>query len=331
VEDNTGGGTFGRISTLEGRVDIGTRAVSVSCSDQDKQRPAPEWCIAYLHYLKLAELQPAAPPADCQRVEVAVDGEKHCLRAEPSAVRIFKDCAACPEMVTVPAGSFMMGSPGKNGWGEVPVTIARAFAVGRFAVTYTEWEACRDGGGCTGHRAIAPEGWGRDKRPVIGVSWDAAKAYVAWLSQKTGKSYRLPSEAEREYVTRAGTTTPYWWGSSISGTQANYDNRVEHSGGVDGFWLQKTVPVDTFAPNPWGLYNVHGNIWEWTEDCANDSNVGNPGDGTARTTGDCSRRIRRGGSWQSSDPAALESASRAVEYADERVAGTGFRVVRDLD
>ena len=324
------------MADLEGRVDIGTHAVSVVCWDQAKQRPVPDWCIAYLHHLYLAALQPAAPPADCRRVEVGVHGETYCLRTEPSTVQAFKDCAACPEMVTVPAGDFSMGSPGPrrhDTWGEeqVPVTIARAFAVGRFAVTYTEWEACLRGGGCTGHRAIAPDGWERAGRPVIGVAWDAAKAYVAWLTQTTGKSYRLPSETEREYFTRAGTTTPYWWGSSISGDQANYDNRVSHAGGVDGFWLRKTVPVDTFAPNHWGLYNVHGNIYEWAEDCLNESNIGNPGDGTARATGDCDRRAMRGGSWRSFRPRDLQAGSRAFLPADERPPGTGFRVVRDLD
>ena len=127
------------------------------------------------------------------------------------------------------------------------------------------------------------EGWGRGKRPVINVNWDDAKAYVAWLSRKTGKTYRLLSEAEREYVTRAGTTTPFWWGSSISTSQANYDGNYTYGSGSKGEYRQKTMPVDSFQPNPWGLYQVHGNVWEWTEDCWNDSYNGAPTDGSAWT------------------------------------------------
>ena len=140
----------------------------------------------------------------------------------------FKECDTCPEMVVVPAGSFMMGSPASEedrSPHEGPqhrVTFRPAFAVGKFAVTFDEWDACVADGGCNGYRP-KDEGWGRGKRPVINVSWNDAKAYVAWLSRKTGKTYRLLSEAEREYVTRAGTTTPFWWGSSISTSQANYD------------------------------------------------------------------------------------------------------------
>jgi formylglycine-generating enzyme required for sulfatase activity len=130
---------------------------------------------------------------------------------------VFKECENCPEMVVVPSGSFTMGSPASEegrGNEEGPqhsVTLAKPFAVGRFAVTFDEWDACVADGGCNGHRPD-DKGWGRGRQPVINVSWADAKAYVAWLSRKTGKPYRLLSEAEREYVTRAGTTTPFWWG-----------------------------------------------------------------------------------------------------------------------
>ena len=134
-------------------------------------------------------------------------------------------------------------------------------------------------------------------RPGLGPR-QAPKAYAAWLSTKTGKSYRLLSETEREYVARAGTTTPFWWGSSITPKQANYYGSADpyEGGGSKGEYRQRTVAVDSFEPNPWGLYNVHGNVWEWTEDCWNESNNGNRGNGTAQTTGDCGRRVVRGGS-----------------------------------
>src|SRR5262249_23035737 len=137
------------------------------------------------------------------------------------------------------------------------------------------------------------------------------KGYAAWVSRKTGQTYRLLSEAEREYVTRAGTTTPFWWGSSITPTQANYNGSADpyKGGGPKGEDRKRTLPVDSFEPNPWGLYQVHGNVWEWTEDCWNDSNTGNLGDGRARYTGDCSKRVVRGGSWLN-DPRSVRSANR---------------------
>ena len=132
---------------------------------------------------------------------------------------------------------------------------------------------------------------GSGKRPVINVNWEDAKAYTAWLSRKSGKTYRLLSEAKRENVTRAGTTTPFWWRSSITPKQANYNgNHTYAGGGSKAEYRQRTVPIDSFEPNPWGLYNVHGNVWEWTADCWNGSNSGNPGDGRPRTIGTCTQR-----------------------------------------
>src|SRR5262249_23239796 len=151
----------------------------------------------------------------------------------------FKECDTCPEMIVVPAGSFMMGSPEseeKRSSDEGPqhrVTFSRQFAVGKFAVTFAEWDACVADGGCKGYKP-ADQGWVRGKRPVINVGWDDVKAYVAWLSRKTGRTYRLLSDAEREYVTRAGTTTPFWWGSTISTSQANYDGTTTYGGGSKG-------------------------------------------------------------------------------------------------
>ena len=196
-------------------------------------------------------------------------------------------------MVVVPAGTFIMGGEPGNSWEGMPVqvTIAASFAVGRYAVTFDEWDACVSAGSCNSYKP-ADQGWGRGKRPVINVSWGDAKAYGAWLSRKTSKTYRLLSEAEREYVTRAGTTTPFWWGSSITPNQANYDGSADTFNlGPKGEFRQRTVPVDSFELNPWGLYNVHGNVWEWTEDCWDETNAGNPGDGhsTSRASAKASR------------------------------------------
>jgi formylglycine-generating enzyme required for sulfatase activity len=248
----------------------------------------------------------------------------------------FMECDKCPEMIVVPAGSFNMGSPRnepEKRFDEDPqhqVTIGNAFAVGKFAVTFDEWDACVADGGCNGYRPL-DEGWGRNRRPVINVSWNDTKAYVAWLSHKTGKGYRLLSEAEREYVTRAGTTTSFWWGSSITPRQANYDGSFAYNKGEKGENRNKTVPVDSFTPNPWGLYEVHGNVWEWVEDCWHKSYQGAPTDGTAWTNAarDCTSRVLRGGSW-SFLPKLLRAAARDRSTAGYRSSLHGFRVGRTL-
>ncbi len=236
-------------------------------------------------------------------------------------------------MTAVPAGSFSMGSPpdepGRQAY-ESPqhqVTFAKAFAAGKFSVTFAEWDACVSAGGCGGYR---PDdgGWGRGDRPVINVSWNDAKAYVAWLSQTTGKRYRLLSESEREYVTRAGSVSPFWWGPTIGPDQANYDGTADvYKDGRKGEYRQKTLPVKTFQPNPWGLYQVHGNIWEWVEDCWNGTYDGAPADGSAWTQEDCSLRVLRGGSW-SINPKMLRAAFRTGYFRTFRDAYTGFRVAR---
>jgi formylglycine-generating enzyme required for sulfatase activity len=250
---------------------------------------------------------------------------------------LIRDCPTCPEMIVVPAGSFMMGSPtteeGRDS-DEGPqhrVTFARPFAVGRFAVTFDEWDACVAGGGCNGHRP-SDEGWGRGRRPVINVSWDDAKAYAAWLSRTTGQTYRLLTEAEREYVARAGTTSPFWWGPTITSEQANYDaTRTYGKDGKTGEYRRQTVPVDSFQQNPWGLFNVHGNVWEWTEDCFVDNYNGAPSDGSARIldAGACTSRVVRGGSW-GANPRGLRAAYRFRGTPDERGDALGFRLARTI-
>ena len=228
-------------------------------------------------------------------------------RQEQRVDRTFRDCAECPQMVVVPSGSFMMGSPGGEGIGdERPrrhrVRIDYRLAVGVYEVTFAEWDACVSAGGCGGYRPD-DEGWGRGNRPVINVSWKDAQSYVRWLSNKTGKSYRLLSESEWEYVARAGTTTRYNWGNEIGHNRANCD-------GCGSRWGdEKTAPVGSFRANAWGLHDVHGNVWEWVADCWNGSYTGAPADGSAWERGDCSRRVLRGGSWVI-DPWILRAAYR---------------------
>jgi formylglycine-generating enzyme required for sulfatase activity len=270
----------------------------------------------------------AGMPAGRLSSEAELASSKRERMLEPKET--FTDRNNCPEMVVVPAGKFIMGSPdGEQGHNpdESPrhsVTFALQFAVGRFAVTFDEWDACVAEDGCNGYKP-ADHGWGRGRRPVTNVSWDDAKAYVAWLSKKTGKPYRLLSEAEREYVTRAGTTSAFWWGSSMSTSQANYDGDFTYGDGTTGEYRGKTEVVESFSPNPWGLYQVHGNSYDWVEDCYHDSYRGAPSDGSTWISEDCSFRVARGGSWID-DPRSLRSAYKLRLATATRFRNLGFRV-----
>ena len=238
------------------------------------------------------------------------------------------------ELVVVPAGSYQMGSPASeedrlNLEGPVHrVTIAQPFAVGVYEVTFAEWDACVSGGGCNGHRPT-DGGWGRGRQPVINVNWADAQAYVAWLSRETGQRYRLPSEAEWEYVARAGTRTPFHFGRSISPAQANYNGEYTYGGGGRGQYRERPIPVGSFRPNAFGLYDVHGNVWEWVQDCFNYGYTGAPSDGRAWETGECIDRVARGGSWLHS-PGFLRSAYRGLGSAGDGGNVVGFRIARSL-
>jgi formylglycine-generating enzyme required for sulfatase activity len=240
----------------------------------------------------------------------------------------FKDCATdCPEMVVIPAGSFAMGSPDTEPGHkrtEAPrhnVTLAKPFAVSKFQVTFAEWDTCAAHGDCATN--FSDHGWGRDRRPVLNVSWDDAQRYVAWLSRITGKPYRLLTEAEYEYAARAGTQTAYPWGGDIGSNNANC-----HSCGSpwDG---HQTAPVGSFVPNQFGLYDMVGNVWEWVEDCLHEDYDRAPVDGSAWMTGDCGRHRLRGGSWTSLADE-LRSANHTRSATDDRMSIISFRVGRTI-
>jgi formylglycine-generating enzyme required for sulfatase activity len=235
----------------------------------------------------------------------------------------FRDCDICPEMVVIRAGEFTMGSNEyKDERPPHPVTFRQPFAVGRYDVTFDEWDACAGSGGCGPYRPD-DQGWGRGKRPVINVSWNDAKAYLGWLSAKTGQNYRLLSEAEWEYAARAGTQTKYPWGDDIGEGHANCD-------GCGSQWDNKqTAPVGSFPPNPWGLYDMHGNVWQWIEDPFHVTYEGTPVDGSVWASGGSSTRVLRGGSW-GYIPDGLRSAYRYGDRPDSRDYGIGFRVARTL-
>ena len=285
---------------------------------------------------------------------------------------VFRDCPSCPEMVIVPAGTFIMGSaesergrlravydeegtaitwtsidevelPVEEGQRLVVVegpqryvTIESPFAVGVYEVTFDEWDACARAGGCGG---VIPdnEGWGRGRRPVVNVNWDEAQAYVRWLSQETGHEYRLLSEAEWEYVGRAGTETARYWGETPS-DQCRFANGADSVGLAsytewrtvpcsDGY--AETAPVGSYEPNAFGLHDVLGNVWEWTQDCWNERYAGGPLDGSAWESGDCSTRGTRGGGWGNA-PEQLRSAGRSRTPVGDRYSALGLRVARSI-
>ena len=265
----------------------------------------------------------------------------------------FQDCDDCPKMVVVPAGSFMMGSPKsekKRVDDEGPrhkVRIPRAFAVGKFEVTVEEYLNCVRAGECdepdwrergsktnvkTGsnkHYAELGRALTGKRHPIVGVSWEKANSYAEWLSGKTGKGYRLLSEAEWEYAARAGTTTTFSTGQRITTDQANFNGNWTYNGSSKGRWRKKTVSVGSFAKNAFGLHDLHGNVWEWVEDCYKDSYANAPKDGSARTTGSCYYRVLRGGSWNDG-PRVLRSAIRTWDEPDIGYFSNGLRVARTL-
>ena len=230
-----------------------------------------------------------------------------------------------PEMVTIPAGSFRMGCVSgrdcESYWEPVHSVRIASFEMSKYEVTFEEYDAFT---GATGRERVNDLGWGRGRRPVINVSWEDAVAYTHWLSAQTGESYRLPSEAEWEYAARAGSTTKYSWGNYIGDNRANCD-------GCGSRWDDRqTAPVGSFRANRWGLHDMHGNVWEWVQDCWNDNYRGAPDDGSAWESGNCSWRVLRGGSWDDSGPRDLRSADRGRYTSENRYFDCGFRIARSF-
>lgn len=276
----------------------------------------------------------------------------------PRELAIFRDCPQCPELVVVPGshGPTKIGSPedeaGRIGNETETAIEVTSFAMGRFEVTVAEYLACVDGNGCAEPEWRDPksphhitQGTSRyyrnlgsaitdPKQPITGVSHNDAVAYAAWLSSKTGKKYRLPSEAEWEYAARAGAAGAYWWGSGVVGD--NGEPMAHCRGCGSGFDGKGAAPVDSLKPNPWGFYNTLGNVWEWVADYYCEDNSDRPKDGSARRADDCRlkdadglRVLRGGSSFYDADKA--RAASRLRNYSSFRNFSVGFRIARDLD
>jgi formylglycine-generating enzyme required for sulfatase activity len=239
----------------------------------------------------------------------------HLAKVGGATVRDKQSLGIEPEMVAIERGKFVMGSVEKDR--EKPpheVKIGRRFLIGKYPVTFAEYDAFCE---ASGQQKPNDAGWGREQRPVVNVSWEEARAYVKWLSSVAGKLYRLPTEAEWEYCCRADTTTKYSCGDKITETDANF-------GKTDG----KTTEVGAYPANPWGLHDMHGNVWEWVEDVWHENYEGAPDDGSAWTEGgDQGGRVLRGGSWFDK-PDEVRSAHRRWGLVNALVSVTGFRIAQ---
>jgi len=254
------------------------------------------------------EPPPSKPPAVAQTSASGASGGR--------------DCPECPEMVTISPGSFLMGD-NKGDRSEKPahrVTIKRPFALGKYEVTVAQWQACVDAGAC---EKATESVRNSDNAPIRDVSWGDAQDYVDWLSRVTGQSYRLPTEAEWEFAARAGTTTTYWWGNQMMPGKAN----CKDCGGTSSHELP--ADVGTLEPNPFGLHDMNGNVWEWVDDCWHRNYEGAPSDGRSWDDTGCTVRVIRSGSWRN-DKTYVHSASRFKYDAYVRYVLNGFRVAKTL-
>jgi formylglycine-generating enzyme required for sulfatase activity len=246
---------------------------------------------------------------------------------------IFQDCTSCPEMVVVPAGTFLMGSPNTeiNRRGDEgpqhKVVIRKPFAVSRFEITFDQWDVCFAAGGCDTKLAFSH--WGRGRQPVVEVSWDDATQFALWISKRTGRPYRLLSEAEWEYAARGVTDsslehTMYSWGNTVGQENANCNNCV-----IPPRW-HATAPVGSFKPNAFGLYDMLGNASEWVQDCYKGSYFDAPSDAKAAIEKEDCSRIYRGGSFNTI-ARDLRLARRSFTFQNSKDVDIGFRVARILD
>ncbi|HJW25233.1 MAG TPA: formylglycine-generating enzyme family protein, partial [Rhodocyclaceae bacterium] len=254
--------------------------------------------------------------------EKAVPAAAPAGRPAAKALGEIKDCPACPALVSLPPGSFTMGSHAGDPSEKPahPVSITQPFAIGKYEVTVEQWNACADAGACP---RLASEASAPKTTPVRDVSWDDAQTYVQWLGKVSGKAYRLPTEAEWEYAARGGTSTKYWWGEQMRQGNANCKD-------CGSPWSEAgPANVGSFAANPYGLYDMNGSVWEWVKDCWHNSYKGAPGDGSAWEESSCGSRVIRGGSWREG-ASYMPSSTRFKYDASVRQSQNGFRVARDV-
>jgi formylglycine-generating enzyme required for sulfatase activity len=273
-------------------------------------------------YGTLIRPKPSPAPAEPE-LESAPKVEQAALPVGRVLASVIKDCPTCPELVSIPPGTFRMGSD-EGHWSERPVhrvAVGAPFALGKYEVTVGEWQACVDAGACSSRPDMNEV---RDSTPIHNVSWQDAQDYIAWLRQTTGQPYRLPTEAEWEYAARAESTTRFWWGDSVGVGKADCQD-------CGGDWdRSKPSDIGAFPPNPFGLYDMNGGAMEWVADCWIQDYRTAPGDASARIESNCMQRTLRGGSWRN-DQSYATATSRLGYDAGVRYYTNGFRVARDLN
>lgn len=282
-----------------------------------------------------AEPQPRAAPEPAP-APARPDGAEAEWDVIPRVAGAFRDCPGCPQMLRIPGGRFEMGDVAGNGESDekpVHAVAVESFAASAFEVTFDEWAVCAKAGGCSG--SLSDAGWGRGSRPAINVSWNDAQSYAAWLSSRSGRRYRLPSEAEFEYLNRAGRRGAFPWGEDDDAACAMGNVADRRARTANPEWATfpcddgepLTAPVGSYSPNAFGLFDVAGNVWEWTQDCYHNYKQA-PIDGSAFEAPGCGRRVVRGGSW-SDAPRNLRVSDRSGGAPSSRLKIVGFRVVRD--
>lgn len=269
----------------------------------------------------------------CLFLAGCADDSEHAQEQKTTQIQTFKDCDQCPEMVVIPAGSFEMGAKeydtaarAERELPRVAVTIPSPFAVGRFEVTYTQYLACHEAGGC--QSKPHHYGWGGKTQPVTGIDWPAMNEYVQWLSNMTGHAYSLLSEAEWEYAARGGTSTIYWWGDEL-GVQRAKCRGCDGNGFITNSFKAPT-PVGNFPANPFGLHDMTGNVSEWLQDCFHETHEGRPSTSVPRVDGNCDFRIVRGASFLSPVASRARLSSRQARPPHMSNQSIGFRVRRTL-
>lgn len=327
VQDGAGGNgaaaspdaLVGVAEELFGRIEVARAASRLSVSTLERD-------MALFNLTEMGVFADAPAPAAEAAEAVPVPAEPE-PEPVPAALATFRDCAGCPEMVVVPPGSFTMGpgaaEAGRSGDNPLQrqVAIAQPFAIGAREVTFAQWDACVAAGGCS--HVPDDEGWGRGDMPVVNIGWEDAIEYATWLSAATGQSYRLPTEAEWEYAARAGTATARHWGEEPGVGRANCD-------GCGSRWDgRRPAPTGSFPPNGFGLYDMLGNVQEWTRDCLADRVAGTSDGGRLAAAEACAVHVQRGGSWAST-PEAVRAAARSGGGPFDRSDRTGFRLARTV-
>ena len=284
--------------------------------------PAPAPAHAAANQANTPSSSPTPTPSPAPSASARTPATQPPTATEHVGANESKDCAACPIVVTVQPGAFTMGN-NTGDPSERPahrVTIGQGFAIGKFPVTVEQWNACADAGACP---KLSADTNAIKTNPARDLSWEEAQVYIKWLSKTTGKTYRLPTEAEWEYADRGGTTTRYWWGDQMKKGMTN----CKDCG--DPWRADGPSDANAFPPNPLGLYDMNGGVWEWVADCWQTTYKGAPADGRIWDDPACVARVIRGGSWREGGDY-MTSTTRFKYSPSVRQSQNGFRVARDL-